>query len=149
MTTARPTAARSSSEALITCDGSIGTEAGRIAGLRYQRPLPVRLVAVHPAVGCREQRLVGVAVVREDGGADADAELHALAWTRLEHDLVNRRLQLQPLSFRLVSAAAGQHDDELVAGVAHADVVRPDGGAQDPCELAQAPGPRRDARGCR
>src|SRR4051812_18703565 len=59
--------------------------------------LAPRLVLVHPAVGCRQQRLVGLAVLREHRGADADAELQPLARPRLEEDVLHRRLQLLAL----------------------------------------------------
>src|SRR3954453_11769461 len=89
-------------------------------------PLAARLVAVHAAVGRRKQRLVGVAVVREHRRADADCHRQQLAWPRLELQIVDGALQLEPLALGLFAAAARQDDDELLAGVADADVVRPD-----------------------
>ena len=47
------------------------------------------------------------------------------------------RLQLDALPLGLLRAAARQHDDELVAGIAHADVVGPDRRAQHAGDLAQ------------
>ena len=80
---------------------------GRSRGRRPRRgpacALPLRLVAVHPAVGGGQQRLVRVAVVREHRGADADAELQPLAGPRLENHVVDRRLQLQALALGLVA----------------------------------------------
>ena len=46
-------------------------------------------------------------------------------------------LQLLPFLLGLLGAASREHDDELVAGVADADVVGPDGRAQHPRDLAQ------------
>src|SRR5262249_43066807 len=54
-----------------------GAETARLA-------LAAGFVAIHPAVGRREQRFVRVAVVREHGGADADCERQHLAGPRLE-----------------------------------------------------------------
>ena len=59
--------------------------------------LAPRLVAIHPAVGRSEQRFVGFAVVREDGGADADGERQNLGRARLEPQFVYRPLQLESL----------------------------------------------------
>ena len=47
------------------------------------------------------------------------------------------RCSSSTLALRLFAAAARQDDDELVAGVADADVVRPDAGAQDAGDFAQ------------
>src|SRR5256885_1333563 len=73
----------------------------------------------------------GLAVVREDRGADADRERHALARTSLEHDAIHGLLQLDALVLCFLAAASRQHHDELVTRVAHAEVVRADAGAQD------------------
>src|SRR5215211_323081 len=83
-----------------------------------------RLVLIHAVVRGGQQRLVGFAVVREYGGPDADAERQALAGTPFEVHGVDALLQLDPLLFRLLGAASGEHDNEFVARVADADVVR-------------------------
>ena len=57
--------------------------------------------------------------------------------SHLELDVVHRALQFRALALRLVGTASGQHDDELVARVADADVVRTDGDAQRVGDLAQ------------
>ena len=75
--------------------------------------------------------------MREDRRADADRQRQHLARPRLELQRVDRALQLQPLALRFLAAAARQHDDELVAGVADADVVGPDRGAQHAGDVAQ------------
>ncbi len=73
----------------------------------FPRPaLAIGFVLIHPAVGRGEQHLVGVPVVGEDRRADAEADTQALARTRFEEDGVDRPLQLVPLQFGLVGAAA-------------------------------------------
>src|SRR5437879_3296252 len=101
------------------------------------RTLPPGLVAVHPAVCSGEQRLVRIAVVREDSRADADCERQRLTRPRLELNLVDGTLQLEALPLRFLATASRQHDDELVASVADADVVGPDRRAQHAGDLAQ------------
>src|SRR5207247_5259395 len=81
------------------------------------------LVLIHPAVGGGEERFVRLAGLREDGRSDADPERQPFARTRLEVHLVDALLEFLALVLRLVGAAARQHDDELVARVANADVV--------------------------
>ena len=95
------------------------------------------LVAIHPAVGFREQRLVAVAVVREHRRARADRERHPAPGLRLEHQARQPPPAAPAACSRPLPTAARQHDDELVAGVAHADVVRPDHRAQHLRDLAQ------------
>src|SRR5262245_8428391 len=101
------------------------------------RSSPLALVAVHPAVGGCQQRFVAVAVVWEHRRPgthhhrDADVGLH------IEPNAVDRLLQLAPLAFRFFAAATRDHDDELIACVAHADVVWTNRGAQNPRHLAQ------------
>ena len=56
---------------------------------------------------------------------------------RLELQAVDGALQLQALALGFLAAASRQHHDELVAGVADADVVRADAGAQHGGHLAQ------------
>src|SRR5829696_8739438 len=81
---------------------------------------PARLVAVHAAVGGRQQRLVRIAVVREDRGADADRERQDRGGPRLELERVDRALQFETLALGFVAAAAREDDDELVTRVADA-----------------------------
>src|SRR5262245_39189962 len=44
------------------------------------------LVLIHAAVGCGEQRFVGLAILREDRSADAHAETQAASRPRFEDD---------------------------------------------------------------
>src|SRR5262249_30776659 len=92
--------------------------------------LAAGLVLIPPAVGRREERFVRLAVLREARRADADPELQALARARLEEHVVDPLLQLLALVLGFIGAAARQHDDELVARVADADVVGTDRLAQ-------------------
>ena len=82
---------------------------------------------------------MGVAVGGEGGDAEAAAEGHPLPPAALDVQLLERALQLEALDLGLGCAAFGEDDHELVARVAHAAVVRADGGAQDAPHLAQGP----------
>src|SRR6185369_2490086 len=107
---------------------------GRVTGARCST---IALVAIHPAIGRRQQSFVAIAVVwkhchaRTHHHRDADVGLH------LEPDAVDRLLQLAPLALSLFSAAPGDYDDELVASVAYADVIRTDRVAEDASHFAQ------------
>src|SRR5207237_7320951 len=103
--------------------------------------LAAGFVLIHAVVSRREQCLVGLAVQREHSGAHTDSELHPLAWTRLEKHLVDALLQFLALVLRFVRAAAREDHDELVPGVAHADVVGPDGSPEDQRDFAERPVP--------
>ena len=110
--------------------------AGR-RGLHLHALLAAGLVAIHAAVGGGQQRFVGIAVLRIDRRADADRQRQPPARARFEQHFIDRALQLDALALGFVGAAARQHDDEFVAGVADADVVGPDAGAQHRGHFAQ------------
>ena len=103
--------------------------AGR-RGLDLRALLAARFVAIHSAVRGGQQGFVAVAVLRIDRRADADRQRQAASGPRLEQHFVDRILELDALALGFVGAAAREHDDEFIAGVADADVVRPDAGAQ-------------------
>src|SRR5690606_29749553 len=97
--------------------------------LRAERAFADGLVLVHAAVGDGQQGLVRLPVVREDRAADADADLHRPP-VGFEAERFDRLLQFLPFAIRILGAAPGQHQHELVAGVARADVVGTDRAAQ-------------------
>ena len=82
-------------------------------------------VLIHPQVRVGEQRLVGDGVVREHGKARAGDEEELLAGSDLDVKLADALLQFEFLAFRRLARATGDHRDELVAGVPHDHVVRP------------------------
>ena len=106
--------------------GRCGRADGAVAAARG-------LVAVHEVVRVGQELFVRAAVVREDGGAGADAEAEPFARPHLDLDLGDPRLQLPALGVGRLARAVGQHDDELVARVPHAQVV----GAQRALERAR------------
>ena len=63
------------------------------------------LVRVHPAVCRCEQGLVAVPILREHGGSGADTEREVLAGPRLEVQLLDCPLELDPFPLSLVGAA--------------------------------------------
>src|SRR4029450_1799519 len=95
------------------------------------------LVAIHPAVGRCQQRFVAVAVVWKHRRTGTHHHRNADAGLHIELDAVDRLLQLAPLAFSFFAAATRDHDDELVARIAHADVVWTDRVAQDARHLTQ------------
>src|SRR5688500_19293935 len=66
------------------------------------RPFSCRLVPVHLAVGRSEQSLVAVAVVRKDGGTDADSQPEVLARLGFYNQYVNRCLQLDSFAYCII-----------------------------------------------
>ena len=74
-------------------------------------------------IGFSEQRFICGAVMREDGRARADGEGDALAGPDLHVDLRDAMLQLEALDFGGLARAVREDDDELVAGIADAEVV--------------------------
>src|SRR4029453_15032178 len=101
---------------------------GSGALIRYDCLLPGRLplafVAIHPAVARRQQGLIAVAVVWKHRRTGTHHPRDADVGPHLEADAVDGLLQLAPLALRFFAAATRDDDDELVARVAHADVVR-------------------------
>src|SRR6186997_651847 len=67
--------------------------------------LAAGLVLIHPAIRGRKQCFIRVAILREDGGAHADPERHALSGTRLKIHVVDVLLELRSLALRLVRVA--------------------------------------------
>src|SRR6266545_7660043 len=96
----------------------VSGENGRRRIVAPRVALATGLVLVHPAVRRREKRFVRFPILRENGSADADAELQPLGGTRFEVDVLHRFLQFLPLVLRLVGAAAREHDDEFITRVA-------------------------------
>ena len=82
------------------------------------------LVLVHAVVGAGEQALVVLAVGRERRAAGAQAQRHA-GHAEIDRPAIGGQLQLAALGLGFGRVAVGEHDDELVAGVAGADVVGP------------------------
>src|SRR6187431_787806 len=81
------------------------------------------LVGVHALVGAAEQRLERSAVRRVHRVADADRQGHRHARRRLEWNAAHRLLQFAGALDGLRRVAVLQHDDELVAALAGAEVV--------------------------
>src|SRR5262249_45927075 len=67
---------------------NVGEELGRRRPRRHGDQAPAdRLVAIHQVIGCREQLLVGAAVLGEHGRAGAGAEAQSFAGAYLELNL--------------------------------------------------------------
>ena len=98
-----------------------------------RRRLALRLVAIHPPIRARQQALVRLAIIGIHGGAGAHVQRHELPREGLEPDRAHRVLQATALLFGLRAPVRREQDDELVAAVAHADVV-------GTCRLAQRVG---------
>ena len=75
--------------------------------------------------------------MREHRRARADGEIGELARPDLDSDLRDALLQLGQLGFGGLSRAVGEDDDELVAGVADAEVVRAQRTLQGERDFAQ------------
>ena len=88
-------------------------------------------------IGVCEQRLVRGAVVREDRCARAGGEPQPLAGANLELNFGDLALQLAPLRVRGFPRAVGQHHDEFIAGVAHAQVVGAQRALKRDCDLPE------------
>ena len=92
-----------------------------------RRTLPPRgLVAIHSLIGLRQQLLVGRAVIGEHGGARAQGQPRRPARTDDQFDLAEPALQFVPPGFGHLGGAIRQDDDEFVARIADAQVVRPE-----------------------
>jgi hypothetical protein len=104
---------------------------------KHLRRLRLPFLSSQPFLGGSQQRLVGITVVRKHRDADADRKRQHLPEPCLEQQVLHRPLQFQSLALRFLGVAARQHDHELVALVAGANVVRPDSRAQHTSNVPQ------------
>src|ERR1043165_1951183 len=89
---------------------SVPRSLDRLGGAHARtRDLALALVAVHAAVRLGEQRLVGVAVVREDRRAGTDDQRDVEIRLDLELHVVHGLLQLAAFCFGFFASAAGKH----------------------------------------
>ena len=98
-----------------------------------------RLVAVHPLVGRRQQVLERRPILGETGRPRADRQRDADAGARLERIGAHRILHFGHPARLVLGAAVPQHDDELVAGEARAQVALADRRRQHRADRAQRP----------
>src|SRR5262249_34133951 len=84
------------------------------------------LVVIHALVGRSQQLFERGAVLGEPRGAGADRERYAHAGPRLERVGADRRLQILHAPGLAFRRAVPQHDDELVAREARAQIVLAD-----------------------